>query len=69
MKFQTFHLNMNENSTCILRNQKIIIGLVYFLTNVEYIWSHLDFSSVCINYAVERFKITKILFGSMLPTL
>ena len=32
-------------------------------------WSHLDNTSLCIDYPVEKCKISVILFGSMLPNL
>ena len=32
-------------------------------------WSHLDNISPCIVYPVERWELTVILFGSMLPNL
>ena len=53
-----------EISKGILRNQKFIIGLDSFLTNVQYIWPLLDNTSLCIDYPVESCKIAIILFGS-----
>ena len=44
-----------EISEDILRNQKFIIGFM-FITNVLYIWSHLDNISLCIDYPVESCK-------------
>ena len=53
----------------ILKNQKFIIGLGSFLTNFYHIWSHLDCTSLYIDYPVESCKISVVLFGSMLPNL
>ena len=54
----------------IQRNQKIIIGLDSFSNHCLNIFdSHLIFTSLCIDYAVEKCKITVILFVSMLPNL
>ena len=59
-----------EISEGILRNQKIIIGLDSFSNHCSNIFGpHLDFTSLCIDYAVEKCKITVILFGSMLSNL
>ena len=55
-----------EISEGILRDQKIIIGLDSFC-NQRLIY--LDSTSLCINYSVERCKITVILFDSMSPNL
>ena len=59
-----------EISGCILRNQKIIIGLDSFSNqHLIYIWPHFDFNNLCIDYRAERCEITVILFGSMLSNL
>ena len=58
-----------EISEDILRNQKLIIGQDSFSNQSLIFWSHLDNTSLCIDYPVERFKISVILFGSMLPNL
>ena len=42
---------------------------IHFLTNVYHIWSHLDNTSLYIDYPVESCKISVILFGSMLPNV
>ena len=65
--FSVWSIEIREG---ILRNQKIIIGLHSFSNKrLIYIWSHLDCTSLCIDYPVERCKITVILLGSMLPNL
>ena len=59
-----------EISEGIRRNQKIIIGLDLFSNQGLNIFGpHLVFTSLCIDYTVEKCKITVILFGSMLPNL
>ena len=50
-------------------NQKLITGLDSFSNQRLYIWLCLDNTSLCIDYAVETFKITVFLFGSILPKL
>ena len=59
-----------EISEGILRNQKIIIGLDSFSKHRLSIFGfHLILTGLCIDYAVEKCKITVILFGSMLINL
>ena len=55
----------------ILRNLKIMIGLDTSSNQdfKKYIGPHLVNTSLCIDYAVERCKITVIIFGSVLPNL
>ena len=53
----------------LLRNLKFIIGLDSFSNQILYIWLSLDNSSLCIDFPVERCKITVILFGSILPNI
>ena len=54
-----------EISEDILRNQKFIIGQDSFSNQcLIYIWSHLDNTSLCIEYPVESCKISVILFES-----
>ena len=36
---------------------------------ILWFWSHLDNTSLCIDYPVESCKISVILFGFMLPNL
>ena len=49
----------------ILRNKKLIIDLDSFSNQRLYIWLCLDNTSLCIDYPVERCKITVFLFGSI----
>ena len=59
-----------EISEGILRNQKIIIGLDSFSNQrLIYLAPFGLYNSLCLDYLVERCKITVILFGFMLPNL
>ena len=58
-----------EISEDILRTQDLLSVKIHFLTNVSYIWPHLDNTSLCIDYPAEKCKFSVILFGSMLPNL
>ena len=58
-----------EISESIMRNQKIIISLDSFHIQGLIYLAHFDNNSLCIDYPVENYKITVILFGSMLPNL
>ena len=58
-----------EISEDILRNQKFTIVKDSLSYHCLYIWSHLDNTSLCIDYPVESCKISVILSGSMLPNL
>ena len=33
-----------------------VLWHIHFLTNVEYIWPHLDYTSLCIDYPVKRLQ-------------
>ena len=63
-----FSFRSFEISEGILRNLKNI-GLDPFSNQRLVYLAHLDNISLCIDYPVERCKITVILFGSMLPNL
>ena len=41
-----------EISEGILKIRKLVSVLIHFLTIVLYIWSHLDYTSLCIDYPV-----------------
>ena len=59
-----------EVSDGILRNRKIILGIDSFTKQRSiYIWPHLDYICLRIDYPVERCTITLDLLGSMLPNL
>ena len=50
--------------------RKLLSVWIHFLTNgLRYLVPFGFATSLCINYPVERCKITVILFGSMLPNL
>ena len=42
---------------------------IHVLANVYYILSHLDNTSLCVDYPAETFKTTVTLFGPMLQNL
>ena len=46
-----------------------MLYLIHILNNVYNIWSHLDNTSLFIDYPVESCKISVILSGPMLPNL
>ena len=52
----TFSFWSSEISEGILRNQNFFIGLDSF-SNHRLIWTHLDYTSYCIDYPVENCKI------------
>ena len=55
-----------EISEGILRNQEIILGLDSFSNQPIgpiTIWSHFDPTGLCIDYPIERYETTVILFG------
>ena len=51
------------------KSEIYFISLDLFYTNVYYLWSQMDKTSVRIDYPVGSCKITVIHFGSMLPNL
>ena len=55
-----------EISDGILKNQKIIISLVSddFLINFKYIWPHLDYPSLSIDYPVKDAKLQSFSLAS-----
>ena len=58
-----------EISEDILRNQKFIISKDSFSYQCLIYLVSLDNTSLCVDYPVERCKISVILFGCMLPNL
>ena len=65
-----FSFRSFESSGGILRNQKLIIGLDSFSNQPSIYLANSDNTSLCIDYHLENcFKLTVILFVSMLPNL
>ena len=55
----------------VLRNQKIHyrFRFIFYKPTFYIFWLCLDNTSLCMDYPVERCKITVFLFGSILPNL